>query len=277
MSLIEQLLSVALPGKGGFVMDIAEIYLDGSEVPDVPLLCVAGYIFTKENRIQLDEEWAPVLAFYELPFFRMSACAHGNWPFDKLSPTERIEVQMKCFEILKRYVSCGFAATIELKHEAMLPYGVGLNGASIGQVTPYALCCYFALHGANKWADTNNPDGEIAYFFESGNKHYGQASRIMNEIFTVPFQRKHFRYASHGFIPKEKSAGVQCADILAWQWGKHNKDAYFGKSTPRKDMQSLMELNGMTIHFDKNTIADFLAQNEKVNARVAEQTSSGSC
>ena len=60
---------------------------EGSEV-----LCVAGYIYQKEDCLNLDWQWKEVLDQYGLPHFRMVDCAHGNGPFAKLSKDDRIVV-----------------------------------------------------------------------------------------------------------------------------------------------------------------------------------------
>lgn len=63
-------------------MQPVEAYFDESgSHANSPVLCVAGYIIERDARIKLDAEWATVLQHFNLPFFRMSACAHGTEPF----------------------------------------------------------------------------------------------------------------------------------------------------------------------------------------------------
>src|SRR5260370_16083601 len=74
-----------------------------------PALCVAGYLFKKEDAKALDLKWKGVLDHFNLPYFRMSACAHGNYPFDKLCREQRIEVETLMIELIREHMLFGSA------------------------------------------------------------------------------------------------------------------------------------------------------------------------
>ena len=58
-----------------------------------PLLCVAGYLFGKDESKALDLKWKVALDYFCLPYFRMASCAHNTKPFDHLSRDECIEAE----------------------------------------------------------------------------------------------------------------------------------------------------------------------------------------
>lgn len=240
-----------------WAMELAEFYLDESESGDGRWLCVAGWMFAKEAREALHAEWSRLLTKWRLPYFRMTDCAHGNGPFADHDRDARIEIQKRFFEPLKRLAVVGFASSYDLKLAYLCPTASDDLGKF--HVTPYTLCCYWALLHAKQWADAAGFDGRIAYFFEAGHASQSQANRMMGQVFSNPRLREIFRYAAHSFVEKRQSAAVQCADILAWQWGKNVKDRAARIMKPRADLVALLEaIPCQTVHFNELVIRGFL-------------------
>jgi hypothetical protein len=52
-------------------------------------------------------------AQFDLPFFRMSACAHGIKPFDKLTKDQRVEIEKQMIVIINRWMARGLATTVD--------------------------------------------------------------------------------------------------------------------------------------------------------------------
>jgi hypothetical protein len=92
---------------------LLEAYFDESGSHEgAPVLCVAGYLFERTKREQLDLLWKSVLDRYQLPFFHMVDCAHGNSPFNKLTKEERIAVESEMIAIIREHASFGFAVAV---------------------------------------------------------------------------------------------------------------------------------------------------------------------
>ena len=107
-----RLIAIVAPGSFDLVA-LFETYFDESGSHDgSEVLCVAGYIFQKEDCINLDWQWKEVLGQYQLPFFSMVDCAHGNDPFDKLTKPERIAVATRMIDLIKKYMRFGISVTI---------------------------------------------------------------------------------------------------------------------------------------------------------------------
>ena len=62
-------------------MALMEAYFDESGTHEgSPFVCVAGYLFEKGNAAALNADWRAMLKGNDLPFFRMSDCAHTIRP-----------------------------------------------------------------------------------------------------------------------------------------------------------------------------------------------------
>jgi hypothetical protein len=107
---------------------------------------------------------------------------------------------------------------------------------------PYTLCAQGVLDGVHQWADGNNYRGDIAHFFEAGAAGQTEANRLMQTIFETPQWRKACRYSGHSFVPKDGNAGVQAADLFAWQFHTETRRQVerAGRSM-RKDFESLVQ------------------------------------
>lgn len=228
-------------------------YFDESGSHDAsPILCVAGYLYEEEECLLLDEEWAKILKEYDLPYFHMVSCAHGNYPFDKLSKDDRICAQTKAINAIKNHAAHGFTVTVVEKEYNNCVRPADPFGAA------YAFCCFMCLVGIEKWADKNNYDGDIAYFFEAGATHQATANKMLNSIFKNEEMRRLFRYGSHSFVDKKKVRPVQTADILAWQAALYQKRYLAGGTMPREDLKALIRGTDTTgFHADKTIFEGF--------------------
>jgi hypothetical protein len=218
-------------------MSMIEAYFDESGTHrGSAIIGVAGYIFEKENSIQFDREWRAVLDEYCLPFFRMSACAHGVEPFDKLSMPERIDVEKKMIAITNKWMSHGMAITVHPDmYIRVMPMEKELGDSS------YSFCARFCLTGARRCMDEKKLEGDCAYFFESGHRSQSEANAIMDRLYKNPTIRKTHHYSSHTFIEKSKATPLQAADLLAWQWYADIKRRARGEKSRRLDAKALFE------------------------------------
>jgi len=246
---------------GGYAVQLVEAYFDESGSSDTSLvLCVAGYVIEKEACKSLDSDWEKVLDNSNLPFFRMSACAHGSRPFSSLLKEDRIDIEKEMIAIIKRSISCGLAVTVEPRQFAdIMP-----NSKAIGSA--YSFCAHACLTAVQWWANKNNYNGDIAYFFEAGHRSQTEANGIMNEIFTDKNLRAKHRYVAHSFVDKRKVRPVQAADLIAWQWYTDHVRRLKRNLRPRKDCYELMhDQNYHVIHYNEallRRVASIILRNE---------------
>ena len=233
--MLAALLRVLAPRKAHLVA-LIQAYFDESDSHDGAVaLTVAGFVFTSEESLKLDEKWLSVLERYELPYFHMVDCAHGNRPFDKLTKEQCIAVEKEMIAIIREHVLFGMAVSIpERDYDEIFPRGYAQYGSA------YSYCCHTCIAVVNEWIKANYVAGETAYFFEAGHKSQNEANRIMNAIFANPTQRRDYRYAGHSFGDKKKLRPLQAADLFAWLNANQAKRVLRGEKTMRADLRALL-------------------------------------
>lgn len=232
----------ALIPNGGAALALVEAYFDESYGGNNNgILCLAGYLMTEKKARSLCREWTSVLRQYDLPFFHMVACAHGNKPFDKMTLNDRIIVQTRMINIIKRYTSLGICVTVDMDE-----YRMHFGGEAI-LPSPYTFLINVVVGGVLKWVEDNNFSGDIAYFFEAGHASQSEAQSVMDMIFKDSALKSSSHYSAHAFVDKEKSPPAQAADLLAWQWFKDLKRKAEGKER-RGDCKSLMNHSHQAVH-----------------------------
>jgi hypothetical protein len=266
------MLRVLLP-SGGYAMIEAQAYFDESGSHDgAAILCVAGYIFKKSEAIKLGHEWRRVLRWKKLPYFHMVDCAHGNGPFANLSKDERVVVQTKLIEAIKKHAIQGIAVTVNPAEYAAFPGRLPIRPGLYDNA--YAFCAQSIMTGVSVFMERNPLVRSMAYFFEAGHKSAPQAHQIMQSMFAQPAVKEQFRYAGHAFVEKEKSPAIQAADLLAWQWYTDRRHELEGRPR-RKDCASLLQLHHNAVHIDSKEL-DRIANETIMIANLFGERSSGS-
>jgi hypothetical protein len=239
--MLGRLMEILLPSNGRCLF-LVEVYFDESGTHgDSPVMCVAGYLFTKDQCRKLDQEWLAVLEKHHLPHFHMMSCAHGTGVFKGRSKDERIEVETSMINIIKRRAERGIAATItESEYLRVVPKAHRDIAGSA-----YTWCIHMCLQGVAEWLEKYQPSSLVSYFFESGHRHQKEANDTLTNVFMVPQLRAKYCYASHTFATKIPDPPgnpcvrpLQAADLLAWQVRKFKSDR---KRPPKMDFMSLVE------------------------------------
>ena len=249
------LVNSILPVGGHFLMLDFEAYFDESGTHEgAHVLCVAGYVIEREEVRKFIKEWNKELHRYNLPYFRMSECAHRSGAFKDMQAEECIELEKRLIKIIKRRTVMGLGVTVNASElEALMPKHLVVSSA-------YAFCSQGVLTGVGKLIDNNPSIERVAYFFESGCAEQPQTNALLNTLFTREDMRKSYRYVAHSFIKKTDSAVLQAADLLAWQCYSDKRE---GKPQ-RKDFSSLLEHPHYTAHLDKGKLEAIQKQFEGI-------------
>ena len=242
-------------------MALFEAYFDESGSHDgSSVLCLAGYLFDEVASLQLDGEWKTVLDDYSLPFFRMSACAHGTYPFESLSMQQRIDCETRLIHIIKRHMRLGVTVTVNEAEYSEWSAPEHIFGSA------YTWCCYMCLVGIGNWIKRANFQGEMAYFFEAGHRNQSEANAVMAGISNTPG----LNYHSHSFIQKDVRP-LQAADLLAWQAATQRKRSDRGITTMRKDFAVLVSEKTYTRHGNKQIFDDYRERLKIFDAKQAAE------
>lgn len=189
--------------------------------------------------------------------FHMVECAHGNGPFANLSKPERIDVNTRMIEIIKRRAVQGLAVTVD--NLDFLSVMAEFPAAERAYKTAYSFCSHTILAGVGSWLYRNPKVAEMAYFFEDGHDSKQQSKTVMDNLFAVPEKCEQYRYAGYAFVPKRKSYGVQAADLLAWQWYTDKRHQIEGRPR-RKDCENLLQMHCNAVHLDRTGLVAIIKQ-----------------
>jgi Protein of unknown function (DUF3800) len=230
---LSRLIEILAPGESDLVAFL-ECYFDesGSHAGS-PVLCVAGYLFERERCKAFDLGCKEVLEQYRLPYFRMSACAHNQRPFDHLSRDECIDAEKAMIRLVNDHALLGLAVAVN-EHDYNIwfpqPNPVGSS---------YSFCCWQILAGIQSWIWRNNFEGNVSFFYETGHASGPEANSLMTRIFNNPALRERYRYLSHTFADKQALRPLQAADMLAWHWGTQMKRWLKNDPRMRADFRAL--------------------------------------
>lgn len=223
---------------------IVEGYFDESgDLEDQPgVFCISGYFIPPEAARAMQVEWLSMLERYQLCFFHMVDCAHGNEGFAHLTKQDRIDVVTEAIALVKKYTLEGFS--ILAKEDTY--------ESRTGAPDVYTDCASGCVRAVQMFLQMRRVDGPIALFFEQGHKNRYNA---YNQIATT--LKRPTDTLTFGF--KKQLPLLQAADLLAWQSGKYAKDYFYPRMLgskpnrpPRKDFESLMEHSHVFLYMGAN-------------------------
>lgn len=203
---------IVLRGQGWVVVLIESYFDESGSHEGAPILCVGGYLFSKDSCLKLDTAWREMLADFQIPYFHMASCSCGERPFDRLPSELRDAAVRRASTIINEHMEFGAVIAVrEDEYNRIVPRHPLIGDA-------YSFIARQAFNAARVWVDQSGYEGKIAYFFESGHEHQPQADRIMHEHAHAPAVSNEARYAGHGFLDKRETPALQAADILAWHF-----------------------------------------------------------
>lgn len=228
-------LLVAL-GNPKLVMVMSAFFDESGTHEDSPYASVAGYVFEPEQLVKLQEEWSEILPS-GIELFHMSECVHGIGAFARFSKHDRDLIARRCIGAIKRRARCGIMSAVDSKQFARIA-----NLKVVGD--SYVMLVMQCVFGVSAWAEHRTTlDDRIALFFEAGHRKQSRAGSLLTRMEEdTPFVSM-ARFSSHTFIHNKKdSAGIQAADMLAWEW-RSEMINHFGpiKRPRRKSFSSLLE------------------------------------
>jgi hypothetical protein len=234
----------------------AEAYFDESGTDaGSPVVCVAGYLFEKDQCLRMDAEWKAALEAAGISHFHMVECAQGVGKFARKSKAERIEIESRLIGIIKRRACVGIVCSVcpeDYLH--FVPGAKDFGGA-------YQLLLSWCIVAVSTWVAKHDYQGEIAYFFEAGHALEAHANASMIKLRNTPALKHGCRYRSHLFIGKNDARPIQAADLLAWQWHREwiNEHGPVRRGR-RADFNSLLDLPHMHCHLTRENIQALLQE-----------------
>ena len=206
------------------------------------VVCVAGYLFETEQARKLDEEWSEALSRFGVRRFHSTECSNRAGEFKDLTREQTVDLTAQVVGIIKRRMEVGFMVTLSQTDFGQHPRPEWQAGG------PYTFCTSQILAGVSGWCDKYEFNGDISYYFESGDQHERLTNQAIAELGSGPEGRRGFRYKSHSFIPKLGNGPLQAADVLAYEWYREmnrlNDQSITVKRPSRRSYDSLLSHPG---------------------------------
>lgn len=240
---LERLINALLP-NGGALVTMFHAYFDESYTNDKAVFCVGGYLVHADRAIVMERQWLALLKEYDVPYFHMVDCAHGNEHFERLNAIERRVLVSKLIDLIKRYTYAGFAAVVKSRRCPIL---------HADEANPYYVCLELAFTAmATGLLNASIPDQKVALFAEADCNDMRFAIRNLHNLADLQ------GYSSHTFAKKSELCLLQAADLLAWQLNRDIRGRFLENRPRRKDFASLLQHSHLFcytgIHDDKATL-----------------------
>jgi Protein of unknown function (DUF3800) len=233
-----QLLAIILPHGRGLLCMLQAYYDESGTHAGSPILCVAGFMFTADQCLAFEKEWAAALDASGIKVFHTVDYAHSKGEFaSKGRRPEYDDLYKTLLGLALKHTAKGTAYLVsETIFNRVKPPGYTERWGNA-----YAVCALLCIAEFGRWCHKNHPTEKIAHVFESGVANAGSAGRLMNLISQYQELRETYCHYSHTFVSKKDAIPLQVADILAYEIYKEEfaKRQGPGRRPVRKSLLSL--------------------------------------
>ena len=247
-----QLLRMLLRVSGGArYIFVLTAYVDESELHDLRMFGVAGFLWEENAALQFDAEWEAALSDFGIKRFHMTDFESGYGEFVGWSQNHRIEVLQRLHRIINDTTLLGVWTTLDLDaYNALNPD----EQQALGD--PYTHCVQVvAARVASSLSDKHQRVEPIAYVLDNR----GKGKERLMDSFAYLSAREEYDYLGLGSITWAKSIKVrhlQAADILAYEWTKHS-----ATRTGRQDRPARASLRNLYVGHESKYSGTHLGPN----------------
>lgn len=232
---------------GELALALWQAYFDESgNGPDSPLLCVGGYLFSKESARALEDEWRKLVRSLDVPHFHMTDCNAASGIFKHLSSPQCDKAARRAIELIQAHAAGGVALSVEKAAIGLLPPTNGL-----WQDSAYA---FLANQVGYAVREKTEPEDKVSYIFEGGAHGQGAARLAMKMFLGHEVAQRDFRWAADSFASKQDMPLLQSADILAWHWHKQCRRSAMGNHKLRGDFKALLKVPTVMHHYGRDEL-----------------------
>jgi hypothetical protein len=234
-----------------------ELYADETKPNDVvPFFGVAGYVFEDVQARKFNDQWEATLKKdgKGMPFFRMSKRIELQKKYG-LTADEMKNLVSKLIKRLKHRTLIGRGVTVNHQaYQAEMAHRAIVNDPRNRRLpSTYGFACFCLMQRVRRWMDQTGRSDDVFYYFESGEDSQGEADEWLKAIFANSVTRERFRYAGHGFMPKDKAPALQGGDLLAWHLAKMYR-CELEKRPVRADLKALIRPQDVRVDYTPEEI-----------------------
>jgi len=235
-----------------------EAYFDETEThPNSSFICVAGYLFSKENALRFANLWnekvKPLLP-ENVEVFHAVDCYARQKDFKKISERDRDAIFDAMISIIKDTIDFGIIVGVDrseyestIKEQQYIKCKIGTPIKKQQHIkrkigTPYTLCALRCAEYVADWLLEQKIEGDVFYHFEAGHKNQGELDQFLKRISHSPARKQKYRLNNWDFRTKTEAVQLQAADLLSWEWQRSYATAYQPGCEKRKWRMTLKEL-----------------------------------
>jgi len=243
-------------------------HLDESGNRDTPILTVAGYVATGEQRKRFAREWVGEIRAEGIDLIHMVDLEGGRPPcFEGWSRSQKDDLFRSLTRILNPKVLFQTWAAVNFKEceEVINEFDKDLIAS------PYVFCGVLCLLFISNWARAHWKKEQVECFFEEGRPFSGDMFRLWHQVTRTVSLRERYKIAAIRKGSKKQLVPLQAADCLAYEIAKK----YNNPSKPVRPYIQWLELLGPKSKgrfFDRREIADFVKMANEDFDRLGNST-----
>lgn len=239
-------------------------YLDaGYTQNETRVYYVGGYLSRWDRWVQFNKKWRAFLSKNDLPYFRTADYESRKGLYKGWSIKERLAVIERVTFLIKETVDLGMAAAITLPdYEALTDADRRLIGDA------YGICASACIAKVARALRQSGVEEPVEYIFELGDTGQARVASALAKLFADERRRKRFLFRSVSFEGKRDWPGLQIADFMAYETGKHVPRKIGLESRPmRKCLESVLsKVPCYGVLFDANELSKMIAKRKALKS-----------
>jgi hypothetical protein len=152
----------------------------------------------------------------------------------------RLEDSVKIINKHASYAVCISCDLSEIERLAPRSAARGSEMYLDGFRCAYATCCHLAMTSLGNIIRENGGMPAVAYFFESGDQYQAESQRFISLATNEPMLKEMYCHGSHTVADKPDVRLLETADIIAWEWAKH-QDRVRAKQHMRPSLLAMLD------------------------------------
>jgi hypothetical protein len=220
--LFHELMDLVAPDGG--TIGLLAAYLDASQ-RESGVFAVGGFAFGHDRAKKASSAWhrlwGDTICHMADLNSRKPGSAFAGWTTEQAG--QRLKDSVK---IINRYSSYAVCVSCDLTEIERLAPRSAARGSEMylgGFRRAYATCCHLAMASLGNVIRENNGVPAVAYFFESGDQYQAESQYFISLATAEPLLKTMYCHISHTVADKRDVRLLETADIIAWEWARHQE------------------------------------------------------
>jgi hypothetical protein len=217
------LLDLVVP-EGGTAA-LLSAYFDASQL-ESGVFSVSGFAFGKARAKKACRDWhrlwGETICHMTDLHSRKPKSTFADWTREQAG--QRLEDSVR---IINKYASYAVCVSCDIPEVDRLAPKTAAKGSEkyLGAFKEaYGICCHAGMAQLGKLIRENGGNPAVAYFFESGDLHQAESQAFISLATATDSPLKEmYCHRAHTVVDKSDARLLETADIIAWEWAKHQE------------------------------------------------------